>query len=363
MGLPQIIIELQHKASTLIQRSSRGIVLLILKDGTQPDKTRAVYTSPYDSDLTTANWTADNLDYIQKAFLGNPAAVICERMVEVEVTGNEEDTSDTISSVLARLSTVNFNYLAMPEAETAEVTEIVTWIKAQRAAKHYVKAVVTNSAADDYGIINFTTEGIMVGYTSYSTAGYTARIAGILAGLSLERSATYYVLDEVTAITDKTNPDTAVDGGELILINDGAKIKIGRAVNSKTTIGSDEIADMKKIKIIDAIDMIREDIGSTFADNYVGKVGNSYDNKVLFCAAVNDYFKDLMSEGVLYDQFDNKVVVDIAAQEKYIKEHGIDTSEMSEEEIKNANTGSKVFISGDIQFQDAMEDLTLTITI
>ena len=120
---------------------------------------------------------------------------------------------------------------------------------------------------------------------------------------------------------------------------------------------------MKKIKLTEAADMIKEDISTTFADEYVGKVGNSYDNKVAFCAAINSYLKDITSEGVLYDKFDNSVSVDVVAQAAYLKSQGVDTSEMSDEEIKNYNTGSQVFIGGNIQFQDAMEDLTLALSM
>ena len=171
------------------------------------------------------------------------------------------------------------------------------------------------------------------------------------------------MLDEVTSITSSTTPDTDVENGELILINDFEKIKIGRAVNSKKTLSAGEIEDMKKIKLTEAADMIKEDISTAFADEYVGKVGNSYDNKVAFCAAINSYLKDITSEGVLYDKFDNSVSVDIAAQAAYLKSQDVDTSEMSDEEIKNYNTGSQVFISGNIQFQDAMEDLTLALSM
>ena len=41
---------------------------------------------------------------------------------------------------------------------------------------------------------------------------------------------------------------------------------------------------------------------------------------------------------------------------------GVDRN-ASDEEIKNYNTGSQVFISGNIQFQDAMEDLTLALSM
>ena len=108
--------------------------------------------------------------------------------------------------------------------------------------------------------------------------------------------------------------------------------------------------------------MIRDDIRSTFEDEFVGKVENSYDNKVVFIAAVNKYFKDLASRGVLYDKFDNKAEIDILATREYLA-LSKDVSEWEDEKIKTANTGTNVFVKANIQIQDAIEDLNFGIYI
>ena len=224
------------------------------------------------------------------------------------------------------------------------------------------KAVLPGCAANHEGIINFVTDNIKVGAKTYSTAEFCARIAGILAGLPLNRSSTYYTLDDVESITESETPDADVDGGKLILINDGTKIKIARGVNSLTTFTEDKGKDFSKIKIVEAVDMIRDDIRSTFEDEFVGKVENSYDNKVVFIAAVNKYFKDLASRGVLYDKFDNKAEIDILATREYLS-LSKDVSEWEDEKIKTANTGTNVFVKANIQIQDAIEDLNFGIYI
>ena len=64
-----------------------------------------------------------------------------------------------------------------------------------------------------------------------------------------------------------------MDNGKLILINDGTKIKIARGVNSLTTTSDSKGDDFKKIKIMEAVDMIRDDIRTTFEDEFVGTDG------------------------------------------------------------------------------------------
>ena len=72
-------------------------------------------------------------------------------------------------------------------------------------------------------------------------------------------------------------------------------------MNSLTSTSDGKGDDFKKIKIIEAVDMIRDDIKKTFEDEFVGRMENSYDNKIIFIAAVNKYFSDLAGQGVLYD--------------------------------------------------------------
>ena len=53
----------------------------------------------------------------------------------------------------------------------------------------------------------------------------------------------------------------------------------------------------------------------------------------------------------------------MVAQENYLISIGIKTDDMSEDDIKNANTGDKVFLVASISILDAIEDIDLKITI
>lgn len=56
--------------------------------------------------------------------------------------------------------TIKFNYLAIPTVETDQkAQEVATWVKTMRdVKKKKIKAVLPNTAADNEGIINYTTE-------------------------------------------------------------------------------------------------------------------------------------------------------------------------------------------------------------
>ena len=350
MGLPKILIEFKTLAETFITRSERGIVAVILKDNSNTTET---HTYSKESEITKSHFTASNLAFLSLVFMGNPSKVIVERV----------STDGDISTALERLKNKQWYYLTVPGIADEEVETVLQFIMEQRTQYHKTfKAVLPNCAAVTEGIINFATDNIKVGTKTYTTSEFCARIAGILAGLPLNRSATYYVLSEVESITESETPDEDIDNGKLILINDGTKIKIARGVNSLTEFTNEKGQDFSKIKIVEAIDMIRDDIRTTFEDEFVGKVENSYDNKIVFIAAVNKYFKDLASRGVLYDQFDNMAEIDVEATREYLSQTK-DVSDGDDDKIKTANTGTNVFVKANIQIQDAIEDLNFGIYI
>nr|DAH06890.1 MAG TPA: tail protein [Caudoviricetes sp.] len=357
MGLPEILIEFKTKAETAVTRSQNGIVAVVLADDSKTGDEYASYSYSYEADIIKAHWSATNLDYLNKIFMGKPKRVIVERI----------GVSDNYEMALARLKNKKWNWLTIPgiEKRIDDVQTIQQWISEQRAAKKTFKAVLpateNTGGFNDEGIVEFSTDGVKVGAKNYTVCEYCARIAGLLAGLSMTESATYQVLAEVNDITESLTPDDDIDDGKLILVNDGEKIKVGRGVNSLHILSGEKTADMKKIKIIEGMDLMRDDIRTTFEENYIG-INNSYDNKVMFAAAVNQYFDSLMRQGVLYDVYENIADIDVNAQREWLAEK-YDISDYTDDQIRKAKTGSYVFLKANVQFADAIEDLHFAINM
>lgn len=352
MGLPEIKIEFVSKAVSAIQRSQLGIVALILKDDTQTAQT---VTFKSVEEVKTTDWDATNFAYLQQTFMGVPSKVIVEVLPTV---------STDYTDALDRLNNKRFNYLAIPGIDALDTTTVATWIKSKRDndGKTF-KAVLPNEDADHEGIINFTASDIVVGEDTFTASDYTARVAGVLAGLPFSRSATYYVFPEIDSVTAVADPDAAVEAGEFILIDDGEKVKVGRAVNSLTTTTGEKTEDFKSIRVVEVMDLIKDDIRTTFDNNYVGKLGNTYDNQVLFITAVNAYFDGLEGDEILDPSFDNVSFVDTAAQRLAWESIGTDTTTWDEQEVKEKSFKRKVFLAGNIKIVDAMEDLEFVISI
>jgi hypothetical protein len=354
MGLPNINIEFKTTGITAIERSQKGTVALILREESLSGAYRLTNVTEIPEGLTE-----ENKAYIERAFIGYQTP---PRTVLIYIIGAEAE----ISTALTYFATQQFDYICLPPTGTSEEAETLkSWVLSERLNNNAIyKAVLPNLEADSEAIINVTSEGMTDGEKTYTAAEYCSRVAGLIAGTPMNISCTYAPLTDLNDITrlTKAEADEAIDQGKFIFIHDGEKVKVGRGVNSFVTTVEGKGEAYKKIKIVEAIDMINHDIRTTVEDSYIGKYSNSYDNKCILITAIKGYFEQLEMDGIL-DKGKTSVNIDMEAQENYLKSQGIDTSVMKEQEIKEANTGSKVFIAASIKILDAIEDIDINIAI
>ena len=363
MGLPELSFSYEAAARTVVARSKRGIVALLLQDA---GLTAGVYTVAHEADIPS-ELGADNADYVKRALVGYTSRPSKLYLSVVAASG-------TAVAALEQLTPLDYDYVAgFPDADSTAAKALGDAVIAKRKGNYIGKAVVSDYAADDEGVINFTTDGIKtaagtfggvkLGKGSFDAPAYCGRIAGLLAGSPQEGSATGAALEEVTAVEAQTDSEaeTAINAGKLILWHDGRKVRIPRAVNSKTTIGTSEAKILKKIKAIETIDLIHYYAVTTADDEYRGKCANTYDNKCVLISALKDYLKalepDLLAEGT------SNAELDLEATRAWLKEEGVAVEDMSDDEILRANTGSYVFVSLSGYIMDAMEDFRIVLRL
>lgn len=354
MGAPSINIVFIEKGITAMERGERGVVALVLKDKVKQQVT--IYSV---SDIP-AGLSPDNRELVEMALMGyqkSPKKIILYVMSQDAATLDAE-----YQEMEKYFESTSFNWLAVPSVETDEKTqELVTWIKAQRCLKRTVKAVLPNTAADTEGVINVASS-LFKGNRELEPEKATARVAGLIAGTPMTISCTYAPLKDFTDCT-RLSPaelDAAVDAGKFVFLWDGEKVKVCRGVNSFVTSTDVKGDSFKKIKIVEVMDMIQDDIQMTAQDNYIGKYANSYDNKCLLITAINGYFAELIREGIISS---GSSEIDIDAQRNYLQSKGIAVESMSDQEIKESNTGSRVFLKATVSILDAIEDIDLNIYI
>lgn len=352
MPLPSIQIVFKEAAAAAVSQGSTGIVGLILKDASVESGVaeHPLFTV---SDIPAALSDA-NKDYALLALMGAPAQV---KLIVIPAG------SANYTAAQDYLETIQWNVLAVPGIAAADTAAMATWAKGLFETKlRKITAVLPAVAADHPSVINFTTDNIKVGSTTYTNSAFTARIAGLVAGLPLSVSPTYQVLPEVTDVPKltKAQADAAVDAGQFVLYHDGEKVKVARGVTSFVTTSGAMGADWKKIKVVRILNKVYEDIRRTVENNYIGKMNNSYINKLLLVSAINAYFEELEQSGVL-DQGKNKAEIDTAAQRTYLQSIGVSTTGWSVQQVKEANTNDQVFLRASAQPLDAIEDIKLDI--
>ena len=283
-------------------------------------------------------------------------------------------TTSTFADAMKYFKNTKVNFLCgMPNITSEQATQLATWCKSvMNNTPNRLLVVVPNVDADYKGVVNFSVTGgtkgdavIGVDDTQFTEAEYCSRIAGLLAGLPYTVSATYKPLKEITSIpeVDPDDVDKAIDAGKFTLYNNGENIVVARGVTSLTTVTQEETEDLTKIKIVCIQDLIEGDIYSTINSAYIGNYTNSYDNKCLLVTAIRAYLKklDTGAGGAGYISEDHSMEIDVANTRTYLESKGTDTSSMSEQDIKQANTDSWVFLVGSVSILDAIEDVKIRI--
>ena len=259
-------------------------------------------------------------------------------------------------------------WLCCPTVKTdGQEEEIVTWVRDQREGnRNKIKAVLPDNTADSEGIVNYATSEVTVKGKKYGPEEFCSRIAGLLAGTSYKISSTYAVVEEASECEklDRDALDAAVDAGKLVLFYDGEKVKVARGVNSLTTVSKGKADPWKKIRVVETMDMMHDDLVLLAEDNYVGKYPNTYSNKCLLISAIDSYMKELERNGLIQDY---AVELDVEKIKEYIIENkGVTRDEaeaMSDEEIKKQYTDEKVFMKASVTIVDVMEDINLEIAV
>ena len=419
MNAPEINISFIEQAQKSIRAANRGIVALMI--GASPiDNLSNPFTVVTESDIPAEGLTDTEVDQIKLALKGyegiSPAKVIVycmnkppqyteqyldtltlDELKEIETKYNYTVPSgDTLSTHIQNILTkqvtkiepayeaameamlnVKFNYVVFTtlfedSAASGLSGMIVEWID-DRLEIYRSKAILpsgTNNYNNEHIIIYSSSATVAdtvkvegqetVVETQYPVDKYCSRIAGILAATPIDRSATYAVLEDAVDCTTPEDKDAAVDSGILFLVNDGEKVKICRAVNSFHTITDTKGESFKKIRIVDTMDLIYNDIRKITEDQYIGRYPNTYDNKCVLISAINEYLNEIERDNMISD---HSVDIDLDAQREYLKSIGKDVESMSNQEIKEANTGSKVFITGTVSMLDAIEDISWNIYI
>ena len=386
IGLPKVDVIFKGLANTAVVRSGRGIACLILNDNTGMDTLEVSKTKKEnvvnEEDLKVKSVITE--DKILKQYKG---------FTEVESTDYTEENYKIIEDVF--LTEINKLYvIKIPNDKTFEdvkpfIKKDINWIayigetrEEQKKLADFVKlenksrskrlkAICYNlqeAEADDMHIVNFVNASVikadgksLVGYK------YLGRLLGVLAGCRMDMSVTYNILSDLNSVEQIGDTDAineAIGKGKFVLINDDDGVRIARGINSLQKNDKEHTEDMKYITIVEAMDLIYEDIINTFKQVYLGRFKNSYDNQVLFISAINSYFRNLAREEILDPNYNNISFVDIEKQrETWIENGKLEATNWTDIQVKDNTFRTNVYLQANVKFLNAMEDLLFIVNM
>lgn len=379
MGLPTIEVTFKQLAVSAIKRSERGIAAVIINDDTL--STTAITKKTYRSsmDLSSKDYTTDNLKILERCFL-----VAVNKVVVISLP-----TKGEFKDALNVLDKIKYNYVCTTIAgsQQALASYVVDYNATTRGSmKHTVAIVFDATTADSKYVINVKNATV----TEIQTASdgtksdvsvpmneYLPRLCAILANLPMNRSCTSYVLEDLSdcadVATDDTDLDAWINKGYLCLYVDNDEVKIARGVNSLTTFTSTDTEDMSHIIIVESMNLITEDIATTFKNSYIGKYKNYLSNQQLFIDAVDAYFQQLESEEILDPDYTgntdagttgNEAYIDIEAQRNaWLSVGKTAAKDWTDDKVKSMAYKTTIFLAATVKILDAIEDLKFVITM
>jgi len=358
--MPKIEIKFKQLASSFVLRSERGTAILIVRDETENSLSDIVkYTDAAAADLDKAFYTETNILYIKDALSFKANEVYVVRI------NNQEPLNTALTAIKNKIPT---GWITVAGGSTEDLMLLKSWIISQENGGDTYKAVCYKlTAPDSMHIVNFINDKVTFADDRGEVTGekYLASLVGMLAGCNVEQGCTNYVCSNLSAVEEVEDRDASLDSGGFILYNDDDYVKVGRGINSLVTFdGVNKTEDMRYIDIVEAIDLIRDDISATWHDDYCGNYKNLYDNQILFISAVNGYYRDLASEYVLDRNYSNVCDVDVDAQRlAWISSGKSEASGWDEAKVKNMTFKRKVFLKSEVKILGAMEDLSFTVNI
>lgn len=360
LDLPDINIIFTQKAVTAVQRSERGVLCVIMKDKQQ---TTGIKKFVYKrlADITKTDFETANYDALKRAFDVAVNKVYVLRCSE----------ASKLTDIVKELDKIKFNYVCtnVKELQQDLANQVVQYNRDNQGHKCVCVASELTQANSKYVINLKGTGGTLKDGTTVKAEDYLIRIASTLCNLPMNRSLTYYVFEDLASwddsYIDTENPiGKWISEGWLTLINDDDEVKCGRAINSLTTFTSTDTEDMSYIIIVEAMNLIIEDIYTTFKDYYVGKYKNTLSNQRLFITSVNAYFRQLMREEVLDDAYDNHAYVDIESQRlAWLGIGKTEAEDWDDNKIQQMTFRTNVFLGGEAKISNAMEDLKFVIAL
>lgn len=245
-------------------------------------------------------------DFVDFNVTGNKLSVNGQKSVKLSGGTDKADGAaiDVIADVMQKET---YQVIAAVGADVANnvvslLPKLVADLRDNQGYK--VTAVVAYNGTDfDNEAVSVVENGVIVNGNVIDKQITAAWYAGQAAGVPFNKSLTYAVYTGATApYPAVSNQDVinSLNAGHVLFTarRDGAVV-VEQDINTLQTVTDTKSGQFKKNRIVRALDEIANHVEATFEKHYIGQVTNNEDGRVLLKAAIVEYLKGLVSNGVI----------------------------------------------------------------
>ncbi|EDT74719.1 phage tail sheath C-terminal domain-containing protein [Clostridium butyricum] len=363
MKSPVTEINFEQKATTLPERSERGYAILIMRDDTSALFNYKMYKDITEVEEDTDMYSKENLQYIKDAFEFGTYRVVVVKI------GEDKDANPISGAFKIVQNNIYTGWITICDGIAEDYSTLTSWTKSKEKEKKTYKAVVYKvNTTDSMHVVNFINEHITFsdGDRGEQTGEkYLPSLAGIFASCNVLKGCVNYKCTNLASVEEVEDNDTEIEKGNFVLYNDKDYVRIVTDVNSLQSInGSTLTEDMKSIEVVEALDLIRDDITEVFKETYQSNFKNGYDDQILFISAINGYFDELAESKVLDKDYENKSDVNVEKQKKiWISSGKSEAANWDDSTVKRKTYKRNVYLSGDIKVLQSMVNLYFDISL
>lgn len=355
---PNIDVAFKQKATSSIEKSERGIAILILKnDETIGCPDYAVYKEITEYETVKDKYNAENQNAITDVFIFPPSKVIIVN-------------TDTVANALIEIEkNISTGWITVVDGVDEDFTTLTSWVKSKEEQKKTYKAMTfKGTGADSMQIANNTNPKVTFNDKrgELDAVKYLPSLVGIAAYCAgHNRSMTYFKCKNLKSVEGFADIDAELAKGNLVMFNDTDCVRICQGINTLTTLdGENKTEDMQFIETVECMNMIQDDIRDVFKETYLGPYKNKLDNQILFISAINGYFKELADADILDPEYESSANIDVTKQrEAWVKSGKTEAADWDDAKVKSSTFKRDIYLAGDIKILGSMTNLKFDISL
>lgn len=350
MGAPKVNIKFIENVANGVKITPKGHVVLIIKDN---ELTNNITVFKKITDVVGVSEA--NIEFVKDVFVGGAAKVTV-----INVKDNF-----TIDKAIKELDNIKANYVGILSNESGDHNKLAKYIQTTDRALKTLKGIVYNqSNLNCMHLINIVNSKVTFNDSRNEVEGYKVipYLLGVLAGMPYSRGTTNYNLSLISKVVNVEDIDAEIEKGNLVLNYDGERTKIVSGVNTLIVIDKDHTEAMKSIVVVEAMDLMRDDIEANFK-LYIGAYKNTYSMQMMIIASIKAYFKELTRYEVLDSEFNNTIDQDLQAMRIYWESKGQDTSKLSDSEIRKRTCGKNIYFISSVKILEVIENFDLKVLL